>query len=53
MDNIVRPEDIPDHVRETIARSLFAACQRFYSDPENMRRFEEWKARKRAEEASA
>lgn len=53
MENTVRPEDIPDHVRESLARNLFAACQRFYSDPENMRRFEEWKARKIAEEAAS
>lgn len=45
----VTPADIPDHVKDSLARALLDAARRFYSDPENVRRFEEWKARKAAE----
>ncbi len=48
----VRPEHIPDHVKDTLARGLVKAVNRFYSNPENVRKFEEWKARK-AQEAAA
>lgn len=48
----VRPEDIPDHVKDMLARSLADAVRRFMSDPENVRGFEEWKARKAAEQAT-
>lgn len=46
---VVTPSDIPAHVRDNMARNLLEAVQRFYSDPENVRRFEAWKARKEAE----
>lgn len=46
---VVTPADIPEHVKDTLARGLMYAVRRFYSDPENVRRFEEWKARKEAE----
>ena len=31
---------------EQLARATYEACKRFYADPENVRRFEEWKAEK-------
>ena len=45
----VRAEHVPPHVMETMARGLLAAVDRFYRDPENVRRFEEWKAKKEAQ----
>lgn len=45
----VTPADIPAHVMDTLARTLLRAAERFYQDPENLRRFEEWKARKDAQ----
>lgn len=42
----VIPADIPEHVMDSLARALLDAARRFYSDPENVRKFEEWKARK-------
>lgn len=53
MSKNARPEDMPDHVKDTLARGLLRACERFFADPDNQRRFEEWKARKAAEGASA
>lgn len=53
MSDQVRMEDIPAHVTQTLARNLLAAVDRFYRDPENVRKFEEWKARKAAERAEA
>lgn len=47
----VTPADIPDHIRDRLARALLEAARRFYSDPENVRKFEEWKARQAAEES--
>lgn len=48
MNITARPEDVPAHVMDSLARNLIEACNRFYADPENVRRFEEWKARKEA-----
>ena len=31
---------------EQLARATYEACKRFYSDPEKVRRFKEWKAEK-------
>lgn len=45
----VTPEDLPDYVKDNLARALLDAAKVFYQDPENMRKFEEWKARKAAE----
>lgn len=42
----VTSADIPEHVMESLARATIDAAKRFYSDPENVRKFEEWKARK-------
>lgn len=53
MSTTVRPEDMPDHVKDTLARGLLRACKRFFADPENQRRFEEWMARKAAEGVSS
>lgn len=49
MSEVVRREDVPDHIMETLGRGLLRACERFFADPENARRFEEWKARKEVE----
>lgn len=45
----VRPEHIPDHVKDSVARNTVYAIRRFYDDPENARKFEEWKAKKEKE----
>ena len=45
----VTPADIPDYVMDNLARALIDAARQFYSDPENVRKYEEWKARKEAE----
>ena len=39
---VIRPELIPDHVREDIGRVGLEAVIRFYQNPENERRFQEW-----------
>lgn len=39
---VIRPELIPDHVREDIGRVGLEAVMRYYQDPENERRFQEW-----------
>lgn len=33
---------------KSLARTLSKACEKFYSVPENIKKFEEWKARKEA-----
>lgn len=43
----VRPQDIPDHVMDNLAYALREAVDRFYRDPENVRKFEAWKAAKK------
>lgn len=45
----VTPADIPEHVMDSLARATIDAAKRFYSDPENVRKYEEWKAKKEAE----
>lgn len=45
----VTPADIPEHVKDNLARGLLSAVERFFQDPDNVRKFEEWKARKAAE----
>ena len=47
--SLVTPDDLPDYVKDNLARALLDAAKRFYQDPENLRKFEEWKARKAAE----
>ena len=39
---VIRPELIPDHVREDIGRVGLEAVMRYYQNPENERRFQEW-----------
>lgn len=39
---VIRPELIPDSVREDIGRVGLEAAIRFYQDPENERKFQEW-----------
>ncbi len=45
----VTPADVPDYVMDNLAYALLEAVDRFYRDPENVRRYEEWEARKAAE----
>lgn len=35
---------IPEWQMNQLCRTLLDACKRYYSDPENMRKYEEWKA---------
>ena len=37
---------IPDLELQILASTVIDAAQKFYSDPENVRKFEEWKAHK-------
>ena len=37
---------LSDFQTKQLARATYEACQRFYADPENVKRFEEWKANK-------
>jgi len=39
---VIRPELIPDCVREDIGRVGLDMVIRFYQNPENERRFQEW-----------
>lgn len=49
MDTYKAPKfELPDHV----ARSILESCRKFYSDPENVKKYEEWK-KQRDEEAKA
>lgn len=52
MSSPVRPEHIQDHVMDSLARATLEAVLRFYQDPENVRKFEEWKAKKDAAAAT-
>ena len=45
----VTPDDLPEYVKDQLARALIDAARAFYQDPDNVRKFEEWKARKAAE----
>lgn len=37
---------------ESLARALLPSIQEFYSDPENVRKFEEWQAKRNEEDAA-
>ena len=39
----VSDEKIPKIQVDILSRTLLTAMERFYSDPDNLRRFEEWK----------
>lgn len=41
----VTPADVPDYVMDNLAYALLEAVERFYSDPENVRKYEEWEAK--------
>ena len=34
---------LSEYQTEQLAKALLEACQRFYSDPENVKKYEEWK----------
>ena len=40
---------IPDLELEILASTVIDAAQKFYSDPENIRKFEAWKAQRNAD----
>lgn len=42
MDNPIDFEQIPKIQLDILCRTLLSAMERFYADPENLRRFEEW-----------
>ncbi len=47
-DNAVKINlsDIPEYDLKRFLRATCEACERFYSDPKNVERFEKWKAEK-------
>lgn len=42
MAHLIECEQIPKIQLDILSRTLLAAMDRFYSDPVNQRRFEEW-----------
>lgn len=42
MNHIIDCEQIPKIQLDILCRTLLSAMERFYADPENLRRFEEW-----------
>lgn len=42
MAHDIECEQIPKIQLDILSRTLLAAMERFYSDPDNLRRFEEW-----------
>lgn len=42
MDCAIDCEQIPKIQFDILSRTLLSAMERFYSDPENLKRFEEW-----------
>lgn len=45
-DNLPTREDVPEHILDSMARGVVIAMEAFYADPENVRKFEEWKAQR-------
>lgn len=41
---------LPDWQKRALGRAVYEVCRRFYSNPENVKKYEAWKA-KRDEEA--
>jgi len=39
---------IPEFELKQLSRYILKACEKFYSDPENVRRYEKWKAERDA-----
>lgn len=35
---------LPNWHKEQLARAILMACRKFYSDPENVKKYEAWKA---------
>ena len=44
MDNV----SLSDFQKKQLAKALIPACEKFYADPENVRRYEAWKAEREA-----
>ena len=42
MAHNIECEQIPKIQLDILSRTLLAAMERFYSDPDNLRRFDEW-----------
>ncbi len=42
MAHDIECEQIPKIQLDILSRTLLAAMERFYSDPDNLKRFEEW-----------
>ena len=42
----IKFEDIPEFQRKQLVKATYEACKKFYSDPKNVERFEQWKAEK-------
>lgn len=47
----IHPELLPECINELLARDTLAAVRRFYTDPENRKRFEVWKAERCAQKS--
>lgn len=50
--NLPTREDVPEHILDSMARGVVIAMEAFYADPENVRKFEEWKAKRDAARAA-
>lgn len=48
MDNV----SLSDSQKKQLAKALIPACKKFYADPENVRRYETWKAEREANKQS-
>lgn len=44
---------IPESTRQSLLAATYKAAQRFYQDPENEARFQEWLANKKAAQQAA
>ena len=38
---------IPEYQQKVFCRALIDACKKFYSDPKNVEKFEQWQAKRR------
>lgn len=50
--NLPTREDVPEHILDSMARGVVIAMEAFYADHENVRKFEEWKAKRDAARAA-
>lgn len=46
-------QNIPESARQSLLAATYKAAQRFYQDPENEARFQEWLAKRNAAEKAA